>query len=90
MKTVSLMIGGVCYTLDKIENKNGSALRLHLSKPGQAKPYVVTYNPNANNDSEQVGWSCGCLGWCNKRGSVRKCKHLKAIADHMASIKAVA
>lgn len=74
------------YTLKPTENKVGSMLRLEMSKPGQVKPYVVTYNPNAYGDSKHVGWSCSCPGWIFKRGAVRKCKHLEMIASEMGKI----
>lgn len=79
-----LQIAG--YSLKKTENKVGSSLRLEMSKPGQAKPYIVTYNPNAYGDSKHVGWSCSCPGWIFKRGAVRKCKHLDLIANEMVNL----
>ncbi len=74
------------YTLLKTENKVGSMLRLEVSKPGQDKPYIVSYNPNAYGDSEHEGWSCSCKGWIFKRGAVRKCKHLTMIAAEMGKL----
>ena len=82
----TLTING--YTLKQVENKGGSMVRLEMSKPGQAKPYIVTYNPNTYGDSAHVGWSCGCPGWIFKRGSVRKCKHLDMIASEMSKLAA--
>jgi hypothetical protein len=76
------------YTFEKTENKNGSTLRMECRKPGQEKPYIVAYNRNAHGDSAHEGWGCSCPGWINKRGAVRKCKHLEMIANEMASRKA--
>ena len=77
------------YSLNKTENKAGSSLRLEMSKPGQAKPYIVSYNPNAYGDSKHEGWACSCPGWIYKRGEVRKCKHLDMIASEMSNLKSV-
>lgn len=84
----SLEING--YKLVQTDNKNGSLIRLEMSKPGQAKPYVVAYNPSAHSDSAHEGWGCSCPGWIFKRGAVRKCKHLDMIANSLKSLEAQA
>lgn len=74
---------GAEYTIEKIENLRGSALRLNVQKTdGSSKPFVITYNPTAYNDSAHVGWSCGCRGWIFQR----KCRHLDMIASEMKTL----
>jgi hypothetical protein len=81
MKNFSLNVKGQSYEVKADNSKYGEELRLYVAKPGQMKPYTVTYNPNAYHDSSLPNWSCSCTGWIMKKGAVRKCKHLEAIAD---------
>jgi len=67
------------YSVVETSPKRGESLRLEVAKVGQAKPYIVTYNPGSFGDSIVPGWGCSCMGWCNKKGDLRKCKHLTSI-----------
>ena len=74
------------YDVKQVQVKHEESLRIEVRKPGASKPYIVVYNPNSYGESIIPGWACSCLGWINKRGDVRKCKHLTGLEETLLQV----
>jgi hypothetical protein len=81
---IKLIIKGECYECVSKSPDRYGIIRLDVRKEGsEEKPYSISYHPEKYQDSVVKGWGCSCKGWIIKRGEVRKCKHVVAIAEAM-------
>lgn len=71
-----------CYTLAQKPADRYGILRFDLVEKGSdAKPYSISFDPLKYKDSIVPGWGCSCKGWIIKKGEIRNCKHVVAMAQ---------